>query len=954
MKNLLLLLSTVLLMSSSNASTSFSEIFDSLTAHSASSSQSRIETLPIVTLRGKHKAISLNHLDITVKIAGPIAQTSYEMVFYNPNNRILEGELKLPLLDGQSVVGYALDIDGAYRESVVVDKAKAKKVFENTIRQNIDPGIIEKTVGNNYKLRLYPIPAKGYKRVKITIEELLHDKEDRYQYTIPFVSTQKIPDFSLHIEIASADVPMVKLSGPIEGEQFDQRREGYFLDYQKSNIKLKKPIAISIEKRDHHKVYFQKNPQKNHNWFMVILPKEKSIGDELIAKPNKYETLELIWDTSLSSESRDRAKELKFLDRFFAEHKDMTYRVELKTIDISMHSYGSYRIVNGEWGRLRKQLETFRYNGAKDFSKLQLDKRADHIFLFSNGINTFSDSVSITKDIAVVAISSTAGSDTDTLRYIASASGGKYLDLSQMEVDDALKKLSRDDGFSIKKHSKSVYDTYAKSLGDSIIVLGRVRGNRGTFTYSMGDQEYQIEIADAVPSHLISRVWANARVENLSMRYKKNKKSIIALSQKYKIVTRYTSMIVLDRVEDYLRYEIVPPRSLQKRYYALLKEKKREKRSEKKRAIEESIDLLKEEKKWYRAKYPIKRSKYEDETDGMGGDILPVVSAMEASVVASPSPSSRKQKKKSSQSHKPKQEMTINLKEWNSNASYIQKLKGIPKDELIDNYFVLRAEHKSEPSFYVDMADYFQKKGLKKEALLILSNLLELDFENSEFIRVFAFKLMEYHRYKQAIFFFQKVRELRPFELQSTRDLALAYERVGKYQTALNLHYYILAKIWDGRFSGAKIVTINELNHLITKYRLNTASIDRRLIARMPVDIRIVINWSTDNTDMDLWVIDPKEEKTYYGNRTSRIGGKISNDMTRGYGPEEFLLKKALRGKYTIKVKYYGTSQQKLTGPTVIRAEVYTNYGKKSEERQEIVFRVEEEKEVIDLGEIVY
>ncbi len=76
--------------------------------------------------------------------------------------------------------------------------------------------------------------------------------------------------------------------------------------------------------------------------------------------------------------------------------------------------------------------------------------------------------------------------------------------------------------------------------------------------------------------------------------------------------------------------------------------------------------------------------------------------------------------------------------------------------------------------------------------------------------------------------------------------------------------------------------------------------------------------------------------------------------MTRGYGPEEFMIKKAIRGKYAIKVKYYATSQQKLTGPTVIRAEVYTKYGKKNEKRQEIVFRVEEEKEVIDFGEIIY
>jgi tetratricopeptide (TPR) repeat protein len=317
----------------------------------------------------------------------------------------------------------------------------------------------------------------------------------------------------------------------------------------------------------------------------------------------------------------------------------------------------------------------------------------------------------------------------------------------------------------------------------------------------------------------------------------------------------------------------------------------------------------------------------------------------------SPSPVVAKQKKKSLASSK---NMTIKLKEWSSDASYIKALKGVKKSELLSHYFVLRKNHKLEASFYVDMADYFHKKGLKKEALLILSNVLELDFEKSEFIRVFAFKLLEHKWYTKSIFFFKKVQELRPFELQSTRDLALAYERIKKYQKALDLHYAIITKLWDGRFSGAKIVSINELNHLIEKYKLNTSKIDRRLIARMPVDIRIVINWSTDNTDMDLWVIDPKDEKTYYANNTSRIGGKISNDMTRGYGPEEFMLKRAIHGKYEIKVKYYASSQQKLTGPTVIRAEVYTKYGKKNEQREEIVFRVEEEKEVIDLGSIVY
>jgi hypothetical protein len=484
-----------------------------------------------------------------------------------------------------------------------------------------------------------------------------------------------------------------------------------------------------------------------------------------------------------------------------------------------------------------------------------------------------------------------------------------------------------------------------------------VRGGKGTISYRQGGETHQLAIQQgAVPSELIARVWAGSKIDNLSLRHHRNKKQIIALAETYRIVTRYTSLIVLERVEDYLRYGIVPPKALQKRYYTLLKKKKRAKQSERKRAIEEAVALLDEQKKWYRTKFPLseKKLKYAEEEGERGGDIAPVAEAMPAPATQARRQRADKQKKAGKKSNTAPAQPHIALKAWQSDAEYLKGLDAIPKKSLLNRYFELRKAHREEPAFYVDMADYFRKRGLKKASLLILSSLLELDPENSELIRVFAFKLREYHLDKTSLYFFEKVRALRPFEPQSTRDLALACERAGKYQRALDLHYFIITKLWHGRFGGTKIVTLNEMNHLIMKHRVTTRRIDRRLIARMPVDIRIVINWSTDNTDMDLWVIDPEGIKTYYGNRLTKNGGKISNDMTRGYGPEEFMQKKALKGPYQIKVKFYGSSRQKLAGPTVIRAEVYTKYGYKREKREDIVFRVEEEKEVIDLGEIVY
>ncbi len=88
--------------------------------------------------------------------------------------------------------------------------------------------------------------------------------------------------------------------------------------------------------------------------------------------------------------------------------------------------------------------------------------------------------------------------------------------------------------------------------------------------------------------------------------------------------------------------------------------------------------------------------------------------------------------------------------------------------------------------------------------------------------------------------------------------------------------------------------------------------------------------------------------------RPHRIGGLLSRDMTGGYGPEEFLLKKALPGKYSVQVQYFGSRQQKAAAPTTIQLELYTRYATGKEEKKEITMRLKDPKQVIDVGEFMF
>ena len=187
------------------------------------------------------------------------------------------------------------------------------------------------------------------------------------------------------------------------------------------------------------------------------------------------------------------------------------------------------------------------------------------------------------------------------------------------------------------------------------------------------------------------------------------------------------------------------------------------------------------------------------------------------------------------------------------------------------------------------------------------------------------------------------------------RDLALAYYHAGYAQKAVDTLYSIVTKTWDSRFDEIQQIALNDMNAIIaTEKYIDTSRIDRRLLQNFPVDIRVVLTWNTDDCDIDLWVTDPDGEKCFYGNKLTQNGGRISRDFTRGYGPEEFCIKEAVKGKYKIEANYYGTTSQKILQPVVVQAEVYTNFGTRLQKKEVLTLQLEKVKGSFKIGDITF
>jgi uncharacterized protein YfaP (DUF2135 family) len=112
------------------------------------------------------------------------------------------------------------------------------------------------------------------------------------------------------------------------------------------------------------------------------------------------------------------------------------------------------------------------------------------------------------------------------------------------------------------------------------------------------------------------------------------------------------------------------------------------------------------------------------------------------------------------------------------------------------------------------------------------------------------------------------------------------------------------------------------------------------------------MTWDTDNTDIDLHVVEPSGETAFYSHNRTTIGGLVSRDFTQGYGPEEYCLRKLMPGQYQIKAHFYGNRDQKLVGPTTLQATIITNFGRVDEKREAITLRLTDAKDWVDIGTV--
>lgn len=223
-------------------------------------------------------------------------------------------------------------------------------------------------------------------------------------------------------------------------------------------------------------------------------------------------------------------------------------------------------------------------------------------------------------------------------------------------------------------------------------------------------------------------------------------------------------------------------------------------------------------------------------------------------------------------------------------------------------------------------------------ALVALSSMVEASPGDAVLARDVAFTAAAWGMHGQAAQLLQRVARARPYEPITYHALGQTLADSGNVELASVFFEVALAGEWDPRYGDFKqIVRLDYLRML----RANAGQADgtvatqraeelRRKLGLDEADLVVTIMWNTDATDVDLHVHEPRGGHVYYDNPES-VTGRLTEDVTQGYGPEMYVAERAQRGRYRLEAHYYASDANRMSARTKVYATITRGFGTQQE-----------------------
>ncbi len=831
------------------------------------------------------------------------------------------------------------------KEARVVPQEKAAYAYRETVRRAVDPALMEWSGAGIFSARVFPLAPKKLHRVVMGYDvDLLRAGGDLvYALDLPSGVREIVADLEVE-EIPGVAVSLEPKAGP-----FKAGGRAYY--------RFEKPEArtLTVRLAAAGPVLLTGTDPKTGPYFAARFRPE--LPAEAAAGAGSSCALFLV-DASLSSNPERFGVWLKLMKAILDGNRDAIRSFDVLFFNIEAFAWREAFVENSPANvdALMRFADTLALEGATDLGAA-LEKASGHwgpagdkqaprdLFLLSDGSPTWGegDLHALSNRLKGRRVKSLfayttglAGTDTRVLEHLARESGGAVFSVVGEAVIAKAATAHRArpwriEGVEVKGGSDLLLAGRPKTVfpGQELTLVGRgevgagavavLKLQRGTEIKSL-----PVTFSSALPSDLAPRLYGQVATGQLESLAEATEETSKAYATHFRVTGRTCSLLMLETEEDYKRFNIKPEEDA----FVV-------KATPASDAVVKALASIGEALGDPKAGFLAWLKKME----GMPGVEFKVPAALRLALDGMPAAAFAVVP--------PPLDCTLRTR---------QGVPGAIQEQLASRQLDYDALTGEAVRRLKDLGP--------ADALKALSSLVENSPGDGVLARDVGFSAMEWGLGGQAVHLFRRVAASRPWEPPTYHAMALALAEMKQADLALAYYEVGLAGKWDGRFGEfRKILGQDYLRFLrrIGSGELKT-SVPEYAKARLETvgaefdagksDLRVVIAWNTDGTDVDLHVVEPTGEECYYKNTKTKIGGEITADVTQGYGPEMYVIRKARPGSYAVRVKYFSSDRNRASARTKVYATVIEKEGTPQEKVTRKVVALADGKEMHDIATV--
>ncbi len=557
----------------------------------------------LVSEGGFGGVLEIKQQDVRVTINNSIAVTQIDQIFVNTENRQVEALYTFPVPREASVSNFSMWIGGKEMIGEVVEKERAKQIYESYKRQRRDPGLLEQVDFKQFEMRIFPIPAGAEQRIRIEYYQELNVDHDWATYVYPLATDVRGKQldtgvkgrFSMNVDVKS-EVAIKELRCESHADDFVvvSHQPNYAqaaMELVEGDLSRDIVMAVQTKRPRTGLDVVTSHPRGEDGYFMMTL----TPGDDLSSTMEPMDYVFLL-DISGSMAHDDklaisRQSAAAFIDSLGPEDRFDCLAFNLAPTPLFKEMQSADQV------NLDKAKEFFAEQRARGGTVLQPalsaayayrdDDRPLNVVLLSDGMTEVGEQAELLRliqsrpdGVRVFCIGVGNEVNRPLLEQMANQAGGIAAFVSTEDSFERQAHLMRQklvrpaiEDLVVQFDGASVKDVEPQLLGDifygtPLRMFGRYGAGESTIVTLSGKVQggpWKQTVDMTLPqgdegNSEIERMWAQKRVGRLlsSERAGKgsNRDEIVALCEGYSIVSPYASMLVLENDAEYKRWKI--------------------------------------------------------------------------------------------------------------------------------------------------------------------------------------------------------------------------------------------------------------------------------------------------------------------------------------------------------------------------------------------------------------